>query len=140
MAEGEKYRTYELKHILDETIDNPDYGDINNWIVLGDFNADSRKDAPFHNYIDAGTHYLVHDYIAENTSLIDVLATRYPGTFMYTTASSRRIDYVYMDPAFYAKVADACVLTEGWTAPVETGVSNFCKPSDHRPILIDMKY
>lgn len=140
VAEAEKYRSYELEHILDATVNNADYRNTDNWIVLGDFNADSRKDAPFHNYVDAGTHYLAHDYISENTSLIDVIATRYPDTFMYTTASSRRIDYVYMDSAAYGKVVEACVLAESWTAPVETSLSNFCKPSDHLPILIDMKY
>ena len=140
VAEGEAYRRYEIEHIMDATLNNADYKKINNWIVVGDFNADTRRDAPFHNYIDNGTHYLTHDYIAENTSLTDVMAARYPNAFMYTTASARRIDYVYMDRTAYGKVADACVLTESWTAPIQTALSNFCKPSDHRPILIDMTY
>ena len=140
MAEGERYRSREIKYILAQTLKNPTYEHLTHWLVLGDFNADSRKDAAFHPYVDDGSRYLTHDYLSENTSLIDLMSARYPGTFMYTTASARRIDYVYMDEAAYGRVVDACVLTESWTAPTETGLSNFYKPSDHRPILIDLQY
>ena len=138
--EGDNLRLYEITEILDATVNSTAYGHIPDWIVLGDFNAVSRNDIPFHGTPDNGTRYQVHDYIAENTSLTDVMATRYPHCFMYTTASSRRIDYVYMDENSYGRITDACVLTERWTDPQYTSISNFYTPSDHRPILIDMQY
>ena len=139
-VEGDNLRLYEITTILDATVNSNAYGHIPDWIVLGDFNAISRKDMRFHGAQDNGTRYQVHDYITDNTALIDVMGTRYPDCFMYSTASSRRIDYVYMDEASYNRITDACVLTERWTDPEPTSISNFYTPSDHRPILIDMQY
>ena len=139
-VDGDNLRLYEITKILDATVNSSTFGGTPNWIVLGDFNADSRRDSHVYNLPDNGTRYRVHDYIAENTSLIDVMWTRYPHCFMYTTASSRRIDYVYMDEQSYGRITDACVLTDDWTEPEKTSIANFCKPSDHRPILIDMQY
>ena len=139
-VDGDNLRLYEITEIFDATLNSDACSGMSDLIVLGDFNAISRKDVQFHSLPDNGTRYQVHDYIADNTSLIDVIGTRYSHCFMYTTASSRRIDYVYMDEASYRKITDACVLTERWTAPQETSISNFRIPSDHRPILIDMQY
>ena len=139
-VDGDNLRLYEITEIFDATLNSDACSGMSDLIVLGDFNAISRKDVHFHSLPDNGTRYQVHDYIADNTSLIDVIGTRYSHCFMYTTASSRRIDYVYMDEASYRKITDACVLTERWTAPQETSISNFRIPSDHRPILIDMQY
>ena len=131
----ESERKDEMAYILSNSVLKPSLG-ISGWILVGDYNSTSRTDAAFYTK-DEG--YLVHDYIVANTSLKDLFATRYPGTFMYTTGSKRRIDYIYVDATAYSRVSDACVLTESWTDPKESGISTFWTPSDHRPILVDLQ-
>ena len=138
-TDGDNLRLYEIENILQSTVNSSRYSNIDKWVVLGDFNAISRNDAQYHTP-DNGTKYQVHDYISAHTDLVDVMKERYPYCFMYTTASSRRIDYIYMSPGLYDLVDDAAVMTESWTAPVATGLSNFYKPSDHRPMLVDLQY
>ena len=132
----ETARLTEMKYILSNCDNLPSTG-IDRWILLGDFNATSRSDKRFYSS-DEG--YLVHDYIAANTSLTDLMGTRYPGSFLYTSGGKQRLDYIYMDAVTYQRVADACVLTEEWTNPVDSGISTFYYPSDHRPILVDINY
>lgn len=131
----ESERTAEMLYIIQNSVNNSSLG-ISGWILLGDYNSTSRVDA---DYYSASAVFQVHDYLASSTSLKDLFATRYPGSFMYTTGSRRRIDYIYMDASAYARVKDACVLTEEWTNPVSAGISNFYYPSDHRPMLVDLK-
>ena len=138
-TDGDNLRLYEIENILQSTVNSSRYSNIDKWVVLGDFNAISRNDAQYHTP-DNGTKYQVHDYISAHTDLVDVMKERYPYCFMYTTSSSRRIDYIYMSPGLYDLVDDAAVMTESWTAPVATGLSNFYKPSDHRPMLVDLQY
>ena len=129
----ETARLTEMKYIISSSVNMPSLG-IDHWILLGDFNATSRFDKRFYSS-DEG--YMVHDHIASNTSLTDLFAARYPGSFLYTSGGKQRLDYIYMDEATYKRVADACVLTEEWTSPVGSGISTFYYPSDHRPLLVD---
>ena len=132
----ETERRDEMAYILSNSVLNPSLG-ISGWILLGDYNATSRQDAPFYTK-DEG--YLVSDYISGNTSLKDVFGSRYPGCFLYTNAGKRRIDYVYMDATAYGRVVDAAVLLESDTEPASTVFPNFYKPSDHLPLLVDMQF
>ena len=110
------------------------------WFVLGDFNSHSRVDADNITATpDRPLLFAVHDYIADNTALIDLSATRYPGSYTSTTSGMSRFDYIYMDAKAYARVKDAGVISTAWTQPVFTEISNFYWPSDHRPILVDLE-
>lgn len=132
----ETERRDEMAYILANSVLKPSLG-ISGWILLGDYNATSRLDAPFYTK-DEG--YLVSDYISGNTSLKDVFGSRYPGCFLYTNAGKRRIDYIYMDATAYGRVVDAAVVLESDTEPASTAFSNFYKPSDHLPLLVDMQF
>lgn len=132
----ETERRDEMAYILANSVLKPSLG-ISGWILLGDYNATSRQDAPFYTK-DEG--YLVSDYISGNTSLKDVFGSRYPGCFLYTNAGKRRIDYIYMDATAYGRVVDAAVVLESDTEPASTAFSNFYKPSDHLPLLVDMQF
>lgn len=135
--EGDRYRAMEVKYVCEHTIltdDNPD----DYWVMLGDFNAKTRLDNYHYQLPDDWTGFQCHDFIKEHTPYIDVIAKRNPGVFCTSTWGSARIDYVYCNPALYDRVKDAHIVNEKWTLPVKTDVSfGFCKPSDHRPILID---
>ena len=132
----ETERRDEMAYILSNSVLNPSLG-ISGWILLGDYNATSRQDAPFYTK-DEG--YLVSDYISGNTSLKDVFGSRYPGCFLYTNVGKRRIDYVYMDATAYGRVVDAAVLLESDTEPASTVFPNFYKPSDHLPLLVELQF
>lgn len=135
-------RLREITRILEKTVlDNywvPDRG----WFVLGDFNSHSRKDAAFLSNLEVDSpKYWVHDHIASETSLVDLLATRYPGkNYFTTTYGFSRFDYIYLDAGTYSRVRNAGVITSTWTTPEPTGLSNFYTPSDHRPILVDIDF
>ncbi len=131
----ETERVAEMLYIIQNSVNDTSLG-ISGWMLIGDYNSTSRADAPFYG---SDAIFQVHDYLAASTSLIDLFASRYPGSFMYTTGSRRRIDYIYMDKSAYARVCDACVLTEEWTSPVSAGIAKFYYPSDHRPMLVDLK-
>ena len=49
----------------------------------------------------------------------------------------RRIDFVYCTKALYEDITSAQILWDDYTTPVETTLSNFCRPSDHLPIIVD---
>ena len=71
----------------------------------------------------------------------DVIAERYPNRFMTTTSGSR-IDYVYLSPALNSKVTDAAIVCDAWVKsdlPVSPYVDSFRTPSDHRPILVNIR-
>lgn len=139
-VEQDAERLREITRIMEGTVLNNQWPAGRGWFVLGDFNSHSRKDSAFMDLEDNSPKYAVHDYIAEQTSLVDLMATRYPGNFVSTTFGYSRFDYIYMDPASYARVQDAGVITTQWTAPVFSGYSNFYIPSDHRPLMVDLAY
>ena len=132
------YRKFELEYILSRTVLNSKYAS-ENYIIAGDFNARSPKDADYTSATD--DEHAVHQYLYNKTSYVDVIADRYPNRFMTTTSGSR-IDYVYLSPALSSKVTDAAVVCDTWIKaelPVSESVASFRTPSDHRPILVNIR-
>ena len=137
--EGDYYREFEMKYILRETINNSKYAAQQDWLMMGDFNSRSRLDEWYYNYGNTNdTRYLVHNHILDNCDMVDIIANRYPGSFITSTYGSSRIDFMYASPSMYAKIANAMVVMDKWTtAKQSTYVPSFYDPSDHRPILTD---
>ena len=132
------YRKYELEYIFNRTVLNNTYAS-ENYIVAGDFNARSPKDAGYTSAADK--EHAVHQYIYDKTDLVDVIAERYSDRFMTTTSGSR-IDYMYLSPALYSKVTDATIVCDAWVKaelPVSESVASFRTPSDHRPIMVNIR-
>ena len=70
----------------------------------------------------------------------DIIAERYPGSFISSTYGNARIDYMYASPSMYARIVNALTVMDKWTTATQSPyVSNFYDPSDHRPILADFE-
>ena len=138
--EGDYYREFELKYLVDHTVKDTDYASVSNWIFVGDMNSVSRTDAWFYTgYASNDSAYLAQDVLRNQTDLVDVIGTRFSGRFIPSTADeAKRIDFIYLSPSLYDKVKDVIVITDSWTHPSYTGISNYWNPSDHRPILLDL--
>ena len=109
-------------------------------MMMGDFNSRSRVDNDQYGYEDNDPRLLVHDYIKANTPYIDVIKAKHPNEFKPSIgAKSSRIDFVYCTPALYDRVVYADIIWDEYTTPVRDpqGLSNFWRPSDHMPILVD---
>ncbi len=137
--EADEYREYEIGKILSTTVSSATYSGRGNWIVLGDFNSRSQFDRGYYDLGDSA--YLTHQYIADNSSLVDLMHGMYPDRLISSTTYSR-IDFIYLSPDIYARVTDACTVVDSWaTAELQsTGLSNFRLPSDHRPILVQFDF
>ncbi|MBO4263643.1 MAG: hypothetical protein J5871_03060 [Bacteroidales bacterium] len=138
--EGDAYRKYEVDYVVGKTVNNSSYSSRKYWLMMGDFNSRSRVDNWYYNYETNSTLLDAQDVIINKTSLVDVIAKKYPGDFVSSTHGNARIDFVYASSAMYANIVNAAVIIDKWTTPVSTGLSNFWNPSDHRPILIDFSY
>ena len=137
-TDNSDYRKYELEYVVSRTVLKNTYAS-DNYIIAGDFNARSPKDADYTSATDS--EHAVHQYLYNNTDFKDVIAERYPNRFMTTTSGSR-IDYVYLSPTLYSKVTDAAVVCDAWVKadlPVSASVASFRTPSDHRPILVNIR-
>ena len=76
----------------------------------------------------------------ENTPLVDLMHEWLPGDFQVTCGAKSRIDYVYMTRGLYDHVLEARVVVDRYTRPTYAGVSDIWRPSDHRPILVDLDF
>ena len=138
--EGDKYREFEIKYICAQTVNNPAYASCQDWLMMGDFNSRSRVDNWYYGYPENDTRLLVHNHILDHTDLKDIIAERYPGSFISSTYGNARIDYMYASPSMYARVVNALTVMDKWTTATQSPyVSNFYDPSDHRPILVDFE-
>ena len=135
-----EYRQYEIEYIFNRTILKSLYAS-ENYIVAGDFNSRTPLDAAYYTGATQA-EYDVHNYLFEKTDLVDVIGNRYPNRFMATTLGSR-IDFVYLSPALNSKVTDAAIICDAWMKAdlpmVEVGTLSFRNPSDHRPILVNIR-
>lgn len=139
-SEGHKYRAFEMQYIVDNTVNNEKYAAEEYWIIGGDTNARSRLDNWHYQYADTSAALLTHDIILNNTNLKDVIAHRYPGHFIPTTAGDgARIDIVYTSPALYDVMDNSAVLMDRWIYGTSKSqyYSSFQDPSDHRPLIMD---
>ena len=136
---GDRYRRMEIEYICSHTIATQSDAGQQLWMMMGDFNSRSRRDNRVYNYPDDDTRLLVHDYIAEHTPYIDVIAEKHPGEFHTATHGQSRIDFVYCTPPLCERITRAEVIADDFTEPVRDPgkLSNFYHPSDHRPILVD---
>ena len=138
---GDKYRRMEMEYICKETIAQSATASGEYWMMMGDFNAKSRVDNWFYKWPEDTAAFLVHDYIHQNTSYVDVIKEQYPDEFFTTTGGKTRIDFFYSTPELYSKITDAKVISDDYTTPVRNPqkISNFWHPSDHRPILVQFE-
>ena len=129
----------EIEYICSHTIATQSDAGQQLWMMMGDFNSRSRRDNRVYNYPDDDTRLLVHDYIAEHTPYVDVIAEKHPGEFHTTTHGQSRIDFVYCTQPLCERITRAEVIADDFTEPVRDPgkLSNFYHPSDHRPILVD---
>lgn len=136
---GDRYRRMEIEYICRHTIGTSADAAGECWIMLGDFNSRSRSDNAVYGYPEDSPAFLAHDYIAQATPYIDVIAEKHPGEFKTTTGGKARIDFVYCTRPLFDTISFADVITDEYTTPVRdpNGLSNFWRPSDHRPIVID---
>ena len=137
---GDKYRAKEIQYICEHTIGTVEGAEDQLWMMMGDFNSRSRVDNEQYEYAEDDPKFLVHDYIRANTPYMDVIKEKYPEEFKPTTGSkTSRIDYVYCTKPLYDRITYADVIWDDYTTPVRDPqkLSNFWRPSDHMPIIID---
>jgi exonuclease III len=139
--EGDYYREYEMKYIVDNTVRKSTYANEEYWILGGDTNSKSPKDKWHYSSSVGDEKYLPHKYIIENTTLKDVIADYYPsGTyFMSSTYGDNRIDIMYASPSMFNRITNSIMLMDEWTSllPAWSYHASFRDPSDHRPVLVD---
>ncbi len=135
----DNYRLYEIQQILSSTVNASKYSDRTNWIVAGDFNSRSHYDKSYYDLSESA--YAVHEYIATYApSLTDLMHGMYPDRLI-SSAPYNRIDYVFLSQGLYSRVTDAATVVDTWAGSelTATDLSNFRIPSDHRPILFQIK-
>ena len=135
-GDGDRFRLGEITALLGRTVLDARYAAVQDWILVGDFNARSRADNWHLGYAEDASQFLVHDYMAAHSGLVDLFAVRYPDFFL-TTMTASRIDFVYASPALAEVQGRRAVVVDNWTAITDAGVATFKRPSDHRPLLID---
>ena len=141
LEEGHEFRATEMKHICEESILKHDPEGKQMWMLVGDFNAISRSDNNVYGKAEDDKCFMLHDYIDNNTPYIDVMKTWYPDEFKHTTLSKRRIDFMYVTKPLYDRIINAETIHDGYATSVRNteGLSNFCYPSDHYPLVIDVR-
>jgi len=136
---GDRYRRMEIEYICKHTILSHPGAEKEYWMMMGDHNAKSVVDNYQYGFPDDTTAFLVHNFIRNETPYLDVIAEKHPGEFRKTMPGDNRIDFIYLTPALYEKVVAADVVYDQYTEPVRDPqkLSNFWRPSDHRPIIVD---
>ena len=140
--EGDVFRAKEMKYICDQTIGTVPDAASQYWMMLGDFNAVSPADNSIYGFDEDNKAFLVHDYVSGNTPYIDIVDRLHPGDFQKSTFSGRRIDFIYMTEPLFRKVRSAEIIHDGYPTSCRDprGVTKFCYPSDHYPIIVNIKF
>ena len=141
--EGDKWRRSEIQYICEHTILSPEassHGDL--WMMMGDYNSRSRVDNNIYGHEENSTKFYVHDYIAASTPYKDIMTVKHPGNFEATMHYPCRLDYIYMTDGLSGCVNRAFVCRDAYTDPVRDPqqLSNFWRPSDHLPIIVDFGF
>lgn len=139
---GDRYRLKEIEYVCRHTIQtHPDAKD-ELWMMLGDFNARSPRDNWIYGYAEDAPELLVHSYMLEKTPYLDLISERDSASFCSSTGKRSRIDFIYCTPPLAAAVEEARIVSDSYTIPVRNPrrLSNFYHPSNHRPILVDLKF
>ncbi len=139
--EGDMFRATEMEYICSQTIGSVPEAASQYWMMLGDFNAKSRVDNYEYGYAEDDKAFLVHDYVREHTPYIDVVERLHQGAFQKSTFSGKRIDFIYMTEPLFKRVRSAEIIHDGFATSSRDprGLHGFCNPSDHYPILVEMK-
>lgn len=139
---GDIYRAAEMKYICEQTILEHDPEGKENWIMAGDFNAVSRADNWHLHRPEDDKAFLLNDYISSNTPYIDLIERWYPGEYQKSTFSGRRIDFIYMTESLFSRVTDARTIHDGFATASRDPrkLNNFCNPSDHYPIAVELDF
>ncbi|MCF0176281.1 MAG: endonuclease [Bacteroidales bacterium] len=139
---GDRYRRTEIEYICRHTLGQVPEAGEQYWMMMGDFNAPSRLDNAHYGWAVDEPRFQVHDYMLQNTPLLDVIHDWHPGTFIPSVGSkASRIDFVYCSKPLFDLVQDARIVWDAYTTPERDpqGLSNFWRPSDHLPIIVDFK-
>ena len=136
---GDKYRAREMQYICENTIGKVEGAENQYWMMMGDFNARSRVDNAVYKYADDDPRLLVHDYVLNNTPYIDIIKEKYPDRLTPSTGGRHRIDFVYCTKPLYDRITYADIIWDDYTTPMRDphNLSNFWRPSDHMPIIVD---
>ena len=139
---GDIYRAAEVKYICEQTILEYDPEGKENWIMAGDFNAVSRADNWHLQRPEDDKAFMLNDYISSNTPYIDLIQRWYPGEYQKSTFSGRRIDFIYMTEPLFSRVKDAATIYDGFATASRDPrkLNNFCNPSDHYPIAVELEF
>ena len=102
-------------------------------------NSESHLDFPKED--PAQPRFMAQYYMNTEANMVDALKVFYPDTFVDTHNNGKRIDYVYVSPYTSQRLLDCHVevndpFVSNLTA---SGVDKFMIPSDHRPIVLDIK-
>ena len=143
--EADNIRLAEMTFLLNQTVNNSTYDSEDNWILIGDFNSNSPQDCWFTGATPSNIAFAPQQYLLDNTNLKDAVyefwnAGDEADTFCSTTKNAKdRKDHVYVSPGLMPKIKRVIIVNDSWTYNlVETGISSFWSPSDHRPILVDI--
>lgn len=137
---GDKYRAREIRYICEKTIGTVPDADEQYWMMMGDFNSRSIVDNDHYGYPVDDSRFFVHNYVRSSTPYIDVIKQKAPNQFTPTSGDrQRRIDFVYCTKPLYDRITHAEVIWDDYTTPVRDPkmLSNFWRPSDHLPIVVD---
>ena len=135
---GDLARREEIETVISKSFFTVPDASNQYWVVAGDYNARSHFDARMYDWPPDSPRYAVHRWLAESTPLVDLMHEWVPGDFQVTCGRWSRIDYVYMTRVLFDHVTEARVVVDRYTRPVYTGVSDIWRPSDHRPIMVDL--
>lgn len=137
-GEGHSYRAREVEYICKNTILTRPEAKNQLWMMMGDFNSVSRTDNAVYRLPEDSPVFRVHDYIRANTPYRDVVERYYDSEFFPTTYNGKRIDFIYCTNQMYYRIRDVKTLkAEGYLENPRVGISNFCRTSDHLPLLVD---
>lgn len=142
-AAMDEYQENEIRTILDATVLNPEYASQKDWIMCGDFNSQSPGDRWYYEAKGSASAYRAHEYIRTHTDLIDVVQSRFEGMFITSIYSAGRIDYIYASPSVYKDIVRAGALLDSFSTSykIENSPRSYAEyyPSDHRPVMIEIK-
>lgn len=136
---GDKQRRAELQYMMEwATKDFPDYRD-KFWILAGDMNSISSLDYPDEDAEQP--KFYAHQYMNTRSGLVDAVKKMHPTEKLNSHVNGNRIDYIYVSP-FAADRIKSCYIdtTDPFVSDLRSsGVNTFRIPSDHRPIVMDIK-
>jgi len=138
--EGYDYKKTEMNGVLKLTVNNPSYSSEKDWMIMGDLNSRLFSEDWVYKLGEESVYYSGVNEIVKNSDCVDILSSFYPGKHFSSTYSTARVDYVFASPSLFKDVCDTYVVMDDWTMPVHsTQFNDFYLPSDHRPILVDIK-